>query len=150
MYQFYVKLDGQQYGPYTATQIVNMDLPGNTEVMEASIGSWEIASNYPWSDLVMKESGAAIGPSGNIVAGNSGSYVPPGGYQTPHVQQPQSSPGDEPSTGLNILSFLFPLVGWILYFALNKSEKGKACAKWAWIGFAVGFIFNLIVVAAGS
>lgn len=147
MYQFYVKLDGQQYGPYTATQIVNMDLPGNTEVMEASIGSWEIASNYPWPDLVLKESGAAIGPSGNIVAGNSGSYVPPGGYQTPQVQT-QPNPEDKPSVGLNILSFFIPLVGWILYFALNKTEKAKSCSKWAWIGFAVNFVLYLIALGA--
>ena len=143
MYQFYIKLDGQQYGPYSATQIVNMELPGDTKVMEASIGSWELASNYPWSDLVLKESGVAIGPNGNIVAGNSGTYVPSGGNQFSKIQV--SDPNDKPSVGLNILSFLFPLVGWILYFALNKTEKAKSCSKWAWIGFVVGFVLNLLI-----
>lgn len=147
MYQFYVKLDGQQYGPYTATQIVNMDLPGDTEIMEPSIGTWEPAKDYPWSDLVLKESGAAIGPSGNIVAGNSGSYIPPSPTPTPTPMPnpyPASNPDDEPSIGLNILSFLFPIIGWILYFALNKSEKGKACAKWAWISIAVSIILYIL------
>lgn len=142
MYQFFVKKDGQQYGPYTATQIVNMDLPGNTEVMEAKIGTWEPASYYPWPDLVMKETGAAISPNGSIVAGSSGSYQPVGGYQ---VISPQPIQEDKPSVALNILSFLFPIVGWVLYFALKKTEKAKSCAKWAWIGFIAGIILQLIV-----
>ena len=144
MYQFYVKLDGHQYGPYTATQIVNMELPGDTEVMEASIGTWELSNNYPWSDLVMKESGAAISPSGSIVAGNVGSYVPTGVSQVT-TYPPQSNSDDKPSVALNIISFLIPIVGWILYFALKKTGKAKACSKWAWIGFIVSFILNLIL-----
>lgn len=144
MYQFYVKLDGQQYGPYTATQVVNMELSGDTEVMEASIGTWELASNYPWADLVMKESGAAISPSGGIVAGHTGSYVPTGmAHAAAYPVQPNQE--DKPSVALNILSFLFPIVGWVLYFALKKTEKAKACSKWAWIGFIAGIILNLIL-----
>lgn len=140
MYQFYVKLDGQQFGPYSATQIVNMDLPGDTEVMEASIGSWEKANDYPWSDLVLKETGSAISPSGGIV---SGTTVSPSGIQSPNLN-------DEPSVGLGILSFLFPLIGWILYFVhRDKSPiKAKACSKWAWIGFGVSFVLNLIALGA--
>ena len=140
MYQFYVKLDGQQFGPYSATQIVNMDLPGDTEVMEASIGSWEKANDYPWSDLVLKETGSAISPSGGIVAGTT---VSPSGIQSPNLN-------DEPSVGLGILSFLFPLIGWILYFVhRDKSPiKAKACSKWAWIGFGVSFVLNLIALGA--
>lgn len=144
MYQFYVKLDGQQFGPYTATQIVNMDIPSDTEVMEASIGSWEKAKDYPWSDLVLKETGSAIGPSGSIVSGATAN-VSSVGQSTGN-----SNTNDEPSVGLGILSFLFPLIGWILYFVhRDKSPiKAKACSKWAWIGFGVSFVLNLIALGA--
>lgn len=44
---------------------------------------------------------------------------------------------DKPSTGLNVLSFLIPLVGLILYLSWQNSTpiKAKAVGKWApdWI-----------------
>lgn len=47
---------------------------------------------------------------------------------------------------LGILSFLFPLIGWILYFYFRKKDikRAKICSKWAWIGFAIGMIFNFV------
>lgn len=47
---------------------------------------------------------------------------------------------DIPSTGLNILSFLIPIVGLILYLTLRDREPKKATAagKWALIGVGVG------------
>lgn len=47
---------------------------------------------------------------------------------------------------LCILSFLIPIVGWILYFS-KKSENrnvAKTYAIWAWIGFAI----NLAIIVA--
>jgi len=142
MYQFYVKLDGQKFGPYTATQIVNMDLSGDTEVMEASIGTWEKAKDYPWSDLVLKETGSAISPSGGIVSGS------PANVPSVNQSSGNSNIDDQPSVGLGILSFLFPIIGWILYFVHREKKpiKAKACSKWAWIGFGVGLVWNLIVM----
>ena len=55
---------------------------------------------------------------------------------------------DESNTGLNILSFLFPWAGWVLYF-VYKSEspkKAKGCLKWAWIGVACGIILTILFV----
>lgn len=61
-----------------------------------------------------------------------------------------SSGGDDlnPSTGLNILSFLFPLVGLILYLAYNDKSprRAKACGKWALIGFVVSIVLTIIIV----
>lgn len=50
------------------------------------------------------------------------------------------------STGLKILSFLFPIVGWILYFVFKDENivKAKDCAKFGWIGFAVSFAIGFI------
>lgn len=150
MYNFYIRLDGVQYGPFSATQIVNQYLDyieslDDIEVMEESIAVWHRASDYPWSELVMKETGGGISPSGEVVAGGNyrGTYVPPSQPTTTTAAPSTPTNEDKPSVGLNILSFIFPIIGWILYFAFDKNEKGKACAKWAWIGFAIGFIGGL-------
>lgn len=46
---------------------------------------------------------------------------------------------DRPSIVLNAISFLSPLVGWILYFSKRKKTpiKASSCSKWAWISFAI-------------
>lgn len=53
---------------------------------------------------------------------------------------------DKPSTGLNILSFLIPLVGLILFLSWQNSTpiKAKACGKWALIGFCVAIGLSII------
>lgn len=48
---------------------------------------------------------------------------------------------------LTLVSFLFPIVGWVLW-AVWKDQyhtKASSAAKWAWIGFAVGIVYNIIV-----
>lgn len=47
---------------------------------------------------------------------------------------------DEPSTGLNILSFCFPLVGLVLYCVKQGQfpRQANAIGKWGIIGFCVG------------
>lgn len=47
---------------------------------------------------------------------------------------------DEPSTGLNVLGFFFPLVGLILFLVFRDKTPNKAnkIGKWALIGFLVG------------
>lgn len=49
------------------------------------------------------------------------------------------SGNDTPSTGLNIVSFLWPMVGLILYLSYkdNTPTKAKSCGKWALIGLGV-------------
>ena len=53
---------------------------------------------------------------------------------------------DKPSIGLNILSFLIPLVGLILYLSWQNSTpiKAKAVGKWALIGFCVAVGLSII------
>jgi len=47
-----------------------------------------------------------------------------------------------------LLSFLFPIVGWILWAVKKDSnpEDAHNCAKWAWIGFGAGLFISLIVM----
>ena len=53
---------------------------------------------------------------------------------------------DTPSTGLNILSFLIPLVGLILFLSWQNTTpiKAKAVGKWALIGFCVAVGLSII------
>lgn len=61
---------------------------------------------------------------------------------------------DEPTCGLGILSFMFPIVGFILYFVFKSSDKlrcAKHAAKWAWVSiilavvlYAVIFLFAIV------
>lgn len=53
------------------------------------------------------------------------------------------------STVLTVLSFFFPIVGWVLYFVKKDEnlEVAKTYAKWAWIGFGIGLVLNVLAMA---
>ena len=53
---------------------------------------------------------------------------------------------DKKSLGINILSVLFPIVGYIVYFVWRKETpiRAKSALTSALIGSAIGIIFNLI------
>ena len=53
---------------------------------------------------------------------------------------------DIPSTGLNVLSFLLPVVGLILFIVYQGKtpNKAKAIGKWALIGFVIGLVLQAV------
>lgn len=53
------------------------------------------------------------------------------------------NPDDKPSIGLNILSFLIPLVGLVLYFAIKKQTPNKAQSliKWTIASIIIYVVF---------
>lgn len=59
--------------------------------------------------------------------------------------------GTAGSTRMNVLfgiiSFIFPLIGLILYFAFKDEDikKARVCSLYAWIGFGVNFILIIII-----
>jgi hypothetical protein len=59
---------------------------------------------------------------------------------------------DEPSTGLNVLSFLLPIVGFIAYGVshLQTPLRAKAALNWALIGTAIGIIVWILIFAASE
>lgn len=66
----------------------------------------------------------------------------------PNNNEDQSKPNptiEKASIGLNIVSFLIPIVGWILYFAIKSPVKAKSCGKWGCIGFFVNFVITLLI-----
>lgn len=48
---------------------------------------------------------------------------------------------------LCVVSFLFPIVGWILWGCNHRQypKKAKTASGLAWVGFAIGFILNIII-----
>ena len=64
----------------------------------------------------------------------------------------QSNVLDKPSAGMNILAFLIPIVGLILYVVwIEKTpKKAKATGKWALIGAIVGIVITAIGAFAGG
>ena len=68
------------------------------------------------------------------------------------VQAPLNQQEDKPSTGLNILAFLFPLVGLILFLCFQKTTpvRAKAIGKWALIGFIVGVALSILSGVLGA
>lgn len=74
-------------------------------------------------------------------------------YQQPYQQpyQPASTPAvnDSGSIGWGILSFLFPIVGVILYFVWrnDKPNSAKVAGIGAIIGFCVNLVLNFTVLA---
>ncbi len=72
--------------------------------------------------------------------------------QPPPPPPPSGSPFqdmnhvDDLGTGLKIVSFCFPIVGFILYF-VKKNEQpvsAKQACTFGLIGFTLGLIFNII------
>lgn len=63
------------------------------------------------------------------------------------AQSQNSVEPDKISTGLNVLSFFFPIIGLILYILWHEKTplKAKAIGKWAIIGFIVNFLLLALI-----
>lgn len=79
-------------------------------------------------------------PGGNEPGGNTG----PGGFVTP--TQPNTT-DPSLSAGLAIVSFLFPIVGWILWAVWHKEtpRRARTASFCGWGGFAVGIILRILM-----
>lgn len=64
----------------------------------------------------------------------------------------KASVTDEPNKGLNIISFLLPIVGAILYLVYHEKEPKKAAAlgKWALYGLCYTVICYVLLTACGT
>jgi hypothetical protein len=74
-----------------------------------------------------------------------GAEIPQGSSFCPQCGEPIGAL-EGASIGLKIVSFLFPIIGWILYF-VYKSEnikKAKDCGMWGLIGFGVGLLITIV------
>lgn len=139
-------MDGATYGPYSAKDIRNLELLDDILVTEESMnGQWLPASKFDFDDMVRKEEGTFMSQplpskpmSTGSVINSDGTATNPNGWQPQHPQYPQNPGGstnnDDNSSpiGWCILSFLIPLVGWILYFCWRSTKPNKASAVCTW------------------
>lgn len=65
-YKFYIRFEGNIYGPYSIDKVRELDLLDDTEVMETSVGEWYPANYYNFDELYMKEHGYYVGDDGQI------------------------------------------------------------------------------------
>ena len=157
-YKFYVQMDGEIYGPYSAQGIRDLDLLDDILVTEESMnGQWLPAARFDFDDMVRKESGIPAYATSQFssVVNTDGTVTNTGNWTTGNINQINSDPYfyddnvEEETAGFGwcILAFFFPIVGWILYFCWrdNKPRKASKMNLWAWIGFSVGITFNIIV-----
>lgn len=95
--------------------------------------------SLPWPQVLMLLPNTAIKVNNNVSIGGE-AVVPP---------IPQD---DSIGVGWGILSFIFPIIGFILYFVWKDSEysKAKQAAKLAWINIAINFAIGFIGGLVGS
>lgn len=55
MYKFYIRMDGDIFGPYSAKGMMELDLLPDIMVTEASIDTWQPAENFDFANLAKKE-----------------------------------------------------------------------------------------------
>lgn len=77
-----------------------------------------------------------------VICPNCGSAVP----------QAATEKNDKRSVGLNIVGFLFPLIGLILYLCLKKDTpiRAKSIGKWALIGVILDIAFGVVGGVIGA
>lgn len=57
---------------------------------------------------------------------------------------------DKQSGGINFISFLYPIVGFVLYFDVrkNKPKEAHGAAVWAWFGVIIRLVVFILLVVA--
>lgn len=66
-YKFFIRMDGVIYGPYSLQEYHDLDVPGDTEVMEEGVGEWYYASDFPsYEELNARENSYKLMPDGSI------------------------------------------------------------------------------------
>lgn len=128
-YKFYVQMDGQTFGPYSARAIRELELLDDILVTEESMnGQWLPASKFDFDDMVRKEEG--VTPTSNPV-------VPP--YQNPvqSVQMPYTVPGVQVNPDGSVTN----PSNWETPY--NPSEVPAEIKKWNWGAFFFNWIWGI-------
>lgn len=73
-YKFYIRMDGETYGPYSAKEIKELQLMDDILVTEESMSEWLPAGRFDFDDMVNKELGVFVNEDDTI---NSPRYNTP-------------------------------------------------------------------------
>ena len=111
------------------------------EKVEVAPGSHIFLSNkipLPWAQIVM------LLPNGSITVQESCSNGR--NYETEVLSGGRVVREESIGAGWGILSFLFPIIGFILYFVWKDTAnyKAKQAANIAWISVAISFVIGFI------
>ena len=129
-YKFYVKMDGDTFGPYSAREVRDLQLMDDILVTEESMNEWLPAGRFDFDDMVKKELGAAVNEDGSIYRP---SYEP--AYQQP--QQPQQpQPQQSQYTSYNTNAIPEEIKGW---------NWGAFFFNWIW-GICNGVYWPLALI----
>lgn len=128
-YKFYVQMDGETYGPYSARAVRDLGLLDDILVTEESMnGQWYPASKFDFDDMVRKEEGNTI---------PSQPYVP-------KPQQPVQQPYYQPyQTGgiINPDGTVTSQNGWQTPYDANTVPP--EIKKWNWGAFFFNWIWGV-------
>lgn len=142
-YKFYIRMDGQVFGPYTLDEYHDLDVPDDTEVMEASVGEWFYVSDFPsYEELKAREEGFRIDGDGVLKRvkeeslGSDNSYYAESTTPTDSIDEPpiperpyynnerssannnyESIPSSRPNKGWNWGAFMFNWI-WAIFNGL--------------------------------
>lgn len=96
----------------------------------------------PWSQIY------AMLPSQGIMSSESKTHIDNTRINYGQNMQQLANNDEDLGFGLSILSFLFPVVGWILWGVWRKEHPKKAhnAALIAWISFGLNFIIGILSV----
>ena len=68
MYKFYIEMDGEQFGPYSATQIKELELLPDIMVRQDNSTYWQRADSYNFNSLANDEFIESLNIGGNNIA----------------------------------------------------------------------------------
>lgn len=108
MYQFYIALDGAQFGPYTAKEVKELDLTPDIMVRQEGSNLWQRADSYNFIALANDEFVESLtGNRNNVEAPNSmSSRISLRSDESSYAQEPvvtYSQPSVQSNAGENIL-----------------------------------------------
>lgn len=115
---------------------------------DALSGSIKPSEGYPASGDIQAAAGQPVAGSLNTntnsmkFCSHCGKQILKDAVVCPHcgcAVESVASVTDEPNKGLNIISFLLPIVGLILYLVYHEKEPKKAAAVGKWALYGVGF-----------
>lgn len=93
-YKFYVKMDGDIFGPYSARGIIELELLDDILVTEESLnGQWLPASSFDFDDMVRKEGGyppyvpQPANPFSGVQINADGTVTNPSNWETPYNEK---------------------------------------------------------------
>ena len=114
-------MDEDVFGPYSAKEVISLDLPNDVLVKEESIGEWHPANHYDFIDLYGRELGFFVSDDGTIQRSSP---------------QPIVTPSAQPS--IEVINELVPS-------SIKKWNWGAFFFGWIW-GVCNGIYWPLISI----